>query len=84
MNTLANQGNVTFAATTPSYKLTDTSGVRSVRIDELIDFMEGMKDRLLMIAPLFEKHEHYPALKTAYDEYRMIERMCEAATRVSP
>ncbi len=49
---------------------------RRVTVDEIIDFMDVMKERMLLLAPLFEKHEHYPALKAAYEHYLMVEKLC--------
>jgi hypothetical protein len=49
---------------------------KSVSVDEVIDFMEVMKKRMLILTPMFEKHEQYPALLQAYENYLMIERLC--------
>jgi hypothetical protein len=49
---------------------------KSVSVDEIIDFMEVMKKRMLILTPVFEKHEQYPALLEAYENYLMIERLC--------
>jgi len=46
-----------------------------VSVDEIIDFMDTMKKRLLMLTPMFELHEKYPALKQAYDDYLLIEKL---------
>lgn len=46
-----------------------------VTVDEIIDFMDVMKQRLLVLTPMFELHEKYPALKQAYDDYLLIEKL---------
>lgn len=52
------------------------SNGRSVSVDEIIDFMNIMKKRMLILEPNFQKHELYPALKEAYENYLLIERLC--------
>lgn len=81
-----NHGWVSIAPTnysSPVYSMNGKGGVvfhgsngREVSVDELINFMDIMKRRMLMLTPSFEKHEHYPALKAAYEQYLLIERMC--------
>ncbi len=56
--------------------LTTTDG-RKLPVDELMNFMETMKRRMLMLTPAFEKHERYPALKAAYDAYVVMEKLCD-------
>lgn len=46
-----------------------------VTVDEIIDFMDVMKKRLLVLTPMFELHEKYPALKQAYEDYLLIEKL---------
>jgi hypothetical protein len=46
-----------------------------VSVDEIIDFMDVMKKRLLVLTPMFELHEKYPALKQAYEDYLLIEKL---------
>ena len=48
-----------------------------VSVEEIIDIMKIMKERLLILTPLFEKHEKYAALKKAYDNYKMIEALIQ-------
>lgn len=48
-----------------------------VNLDEVADMMKVLKERLLIITPDFEKHEKYPALKEAYDNYKLIEALCK-------
>lgn len=47
----------------------------AVSVDEIIDFMDTMKKRLLVLTPMFELHEKYPALKQAYEDYLLIEKL---------
>lgn len=49
----------------------------TVNLDEVAAMMETLKERLLIITPDFEKHEKYPALKEAYEHYKLIEAMCK-------
>lgn len=49
---------------------------REISMSNIVDFIEVMKKRFLILEPKFEQHEHYPALKAAYEHYLMIERMC--------
>lgn len=53
-----------------------SDGKKTASVDDMIDFMEAMKKRLLVLEPMFEKHEHYPALKEAYEHYLLMERLC--------
>ena len=46
-----------------------------LHVNELIELVETLKERLLIITPNFEKHEKYAALKKAYDNYKLIEAM---------
>jgi hypothetical protein len=48
-----------------------------VSVEEIIDMMKIMKERLLILTPLFEKHEKYAALKKAYDNYKLIEALLQ-------
>ena len=49
----------------------------TVNLDEMAEVVETLKERLLILAPAFEKHEKYPALKEAYDHYKLIEALCK-------
>jgi hypothetical protein len=49
---------------------------RQVTVNEIIDFMDVMKRRMLILTEDFERHEQYPALKEAYEHYKLIERLC--------
>lgn len=46
-----------------------------IDLNDLVQTIEVLKERLLVITPQFEKHELYPALKQAYDNYQMIDVM---------
>lgn len=41
----------------------------------LSDFMQEVRDRLLILEPNFELMEQYPALKDAYEKYKLIEKL---------
>lgn len=47
----------------------------TVNMDELVDLIEVIKKRLLILTPNFEMHERYPLLKQMYDEYVALERL---------
>jgi len=57
-------------------KVTIRTDKGTLDVDEVISFMDTMKKRMLIITPQFEKHEQYPALKAAYEQYLLVERMC--------
>jgi len=57
----------------------NADGTKKVSVDEVIDaveFMKIMKRRMCILEPALDKHEHYPALKEAYENYLLIERLC--------
>jgi hypothetical protein len=81
--TINSGGSVTMATTgyvqnaiNNKITLNSSDGKKSVSLDEVIDFMEVMKRRMCMLDPLLEKHDKYPALKEAYENYLLIERLC--------
>jgi hypothetical protein len=81
-----NMAGVTYAFTPAKPATTmalSGSNNRSVSVDDLIDFMEEMKARLLILQPAIESHEHFPALKAAYENYLMVERLCSADNQTS-
>lgn len=39
------------------------------------DFITAMQDRMCIIQPNIEAMEEYPALKDAYDQYKMLEKL---------
>jgi hypothetical protein len=47
-----------------------------INLDEMANVVETLKERLLILTPNFEKMEQYPALKEAYDHYKLIEALC--------
>jgi hypothetical protein len=47
-----------------------------INLDEMATVMDTLKERLLILVPAFEKHDKYPALKEAYDHYKLIETLC--------
>jgi hypothetical protein len=48
----------------------------TINLDEMARMMYTLKERMLILTPAFEKHEQYPALKEAYDHYKLIEALC--------
>lgn len=42
---------------------------------KVAETLETILDRMLILQPNFEKMEQYPALKAAYDNYKMIEAL---------
>ena len=48
----------------------------TINLDEMARMMDTLKERMLILTPAFEKHEKYPALKEAYDHYKLIEALC--------
>ena len=47
-----------------------------INLDEMANVVDTLKERLLILTPNFEKMEQYPALKEAYDHYKLIEALC--------
>ena len=52
--------------------ISDTDGKNEVNVGE---FVKSMQDRLCILQPNFEAMEEYPALKDAYDQYKMLEKL---------
>jgi hypothetical protein len=50
----------------------------TINLDQMATMMETVKERLLILAPNFELHEKYPALKEAYEHYKVLEAMMAA------
>ncbi len=46
-----------------------------IDLNELIQLIDVLKTRLLILTPNFEKMEKYAALKKAYDHYKLMESM---------
>ena len=44
-------------------------------LGEMARTMSAIAERLLVLVPDIEKHELYPALKSAYDAYRVVETL---------
>lgn len=64
---------ITFGPT--NIKNTIRTPKHEIDIDELAEFIDVVKKRLLILTPNFEKHEKYPMLKELYDEYKAMERL---------
>lgn len=54
--------------------ITDATTTRS-RFDDMAADIQVIKERLAILEPSFHLHEEYPALKAAYDNYKLVERM---------
>jgi hypothetical protein len=52
-----------------------SSDGKEVSVDEIVDFMDIMKRRMLILTPDFEKHEKFPALKEAYEQYLVLDKL---------
>jgi len=78
-NTIANQGNLSSASDdVDALKVTgdaNVDGKLTVDGQDVGEFMRSMKDRFLIIEANFKKHEQYPALKDAYEKYKLIESL---------
>ncbi len=64
----------------------DVSGATRVRGNLIIEdldgesidvgeFIKSIGERLCVLQPNLEAHEHYPALKDAYEKYKMLEKL---------
>jgi len=52
--------------------IADVGGKNEINVS---DVMKTLQERLLVLQPNFEAHEHYPALKDVYDQYKMLEKL---------
>jgi len=52
--------------------ISDTDGNNKIDVGE---FMRTINERLCVLQPVFEAHERYPALKDAYEQYKMLEKL---------
>lgn len=75
-------GSGTYGIDTSSFNFGNVTTKNTIRtpkheidIDELAEFIDVVKKRLLILTPNFEKHEKYPMLKELYDEYKALERL---------
>lgn len=50
----------------------DQNGENKIDVGE---FMKTIGERLCVLQPNLEAHEQYPALKDAYDQYKMLEKL---------
>lgn len=66
-----NPGTIHISGTNPS--LATDKG--KIDLNELIQLIDVLKERLLILTPNFEKMEKYAALKKAYDHYKLMESM---------
>ena len=70
-STYPNAGTIHIAGTNPTIA-TDKG---KIELNALIELVDVLKDRLLILTPNFEKMEKYAALKKAYDNYKLLEAM---------
>lgn len=47
----------------------------------LKDTIQKISDRLAILTPDLEKLEHFSALKKAYENYKMLEKLCELPSK---
>lgn len=64
----------------PSHSISNVEEIhtttgKKIDLDELVDVIETIKKRFLILAPNFELHEKYPMLKELYDEYKAMEKL---------
>jgi len=62
----------------PAMEITGDLIVNDVNVG---DFIATMQERMCILQADFEKHEMYPALKDAYDQYKMIEKLMQDGTK---
>lgn len=48
-----------------------------IDLNKVAETLEIVRERLLILVPAFEKHEKYPALKKAYEHYKLIEKIIQ-------
>ena len=85
-----NYGTTISSGYNPSWTSANRYGPASAQLDlegedadvvingkSLTKFMETMESRLAILTPDLEKLEHFAALKKAYDNYKMLEALCE-------
>lgn len=70
-STYPNAGTIHIAGTNP----TISTNEGKIDLNELIQLIDVLKTRLLILTPNFEKMEKYAALKKAYDHYKLMESM---------
>jgi len=44
---------------------------------DMASFVKDVRERLLILDASFKKHDKYPALKDAYDQYKLIEKLIQ-------
>jgi hypothetical protein len=61
-------GNITNNTAWPS--------INKTPIEELVDRVSAIEERLCIIHPIIEHNKKFAALKRAYDQYKLIEKLC--------
>lgn len=49
--------------------------IGDISLKDAIKSIDAIKQRLFIIEEDFEKHEQYPALKHAYEQYKLVEKL---------
>ena len=68
--TIDDKGNIEFK-TQDALTILDKDGIKY----DVLDFIKTVNARLCILQPDFENHEQYPALKDAYEQYKMLEKL---------
>ena len=79
-------GSITSKSYVDSTLVLDSDGKTHIKGDLIIEgddgeeidvgeFMKSISERLCVLQPNFEAMEQYPALKDAYDQYKMLEKL---------
>lgn len=59
------------------------SGER-LNVVALLRLVGELAERMKVLQPLLEKHEEYPALASAYDQYKVVERLVRSVEQDTP
>lgn len=76
----SNISGLTMGTWKSSFEMPEGSTIRMdngelIKLKEMVDVYLALRDRLFMLSPDFQKHELYPALADAYEQYRIIEKL---------
>lgn len=66
---------VTSSVSGSTWISTTSTLVTEGELNKVIERIEAIEKRLLLIEPNEELHQKYPALKEAYDSYKLIEKI---------
>lgn len=73
--TISSTGNQVYVSTEPAY---DTNNGRFISVQDMLHMIEVLRARIDLLEINIAKHDQFPALKAAYDNYRTIERLCDS------